>query len=230
MHSKQHAISTFRLRPVRDAAIPDNSMSVKGTKEDLPAHISRRQKENLHPLRKGLPARSSKGMPGHLFPGTSADSKTGSQGIPAPAINDSATLAVSTCSGADETSAGTRPKTQDAIWSRSEHVREPLLALNENNNVQSSGLAGKQDRQMCVVQKPVGGWCSANPLSEVALRRMRSQAPGEVFVDPEFRSWPQEMAAFVRVCEHAHVQHAQVMQVLQKRCWQLQARQNTMNE
>ena len=86
MHSQQHAISTFRLRPVRDAVIPDNSMSVKGTKEDLPGHISRRQKENLHPLRKGLPARSSKGMPGHLFPGTSADSKTGSQGIPAPAI------------------------------------------------------------------------------------------------------------------------------------------------
>ncbi|CAE7545455.1 unnamed protein product [Symbiodinium sp. CCMP2456] len=227
MHSKQHA--TFR--PVRDAVIPDPSMSAKGTKEELPGDISRRQKENLQPLRKGLPARPSKGMPGHLLPGTGADSKIGPQGIPAPAINDSATLAVSTCSGADETTTGgTRPKThQDAIWSRSEHAREPLLALNENNNVQSSGLAGKQDRQMCVVQKPVSGWRSANPFSEIAVRRMRSQAPGEVFVDPEFRSWPQEVAAFIRVCEHADVQHAQVMQVLQKHSWQLQARQNPMN-
>mmetsp|Transcript_45656 Transcript_45656/g.94412 ORF Transcript_45656/g.94412 Transcript_45656/m.94412 type:complete len:474 (+) Transcript_45656:6-1427(+) len=229
-HGKQHVSSSFRLRPVRDAVIPDAPMSGKG-KEDVLHDVSQHQKENLQPLRKGLPVRPPKGMPGHLFPGTSADSKTGLQGIPAPGINASATLGISTC----ETTAGTRPKThQDAIWIRSGkssgHQREPLLALNDNNNLPSSELAGKQERQMCVVQKPVSGWRCAHPFSEIDVPRIQSQAPGKVFVDPEFRSWPQEeMAAFVRICEHADVQHAQVMQVLRKHSWELQARQHTMN-
>ena len=70
---------------MRDAVIPDAPMSGKG-KEDVLHDVSQHQKENLQPLRKGLPVRPPKGMPGHLFPGTSADSKTGLQGIPAPGI------------------------------------------------------------------------------------------------------------------------------------------------
>ncbi|CAE7824144.1 unnamed protein product [Symbiodinium sp. CCMP2592] len=226
-HGKQHVSSSFRVRPVRDAVFPDAPMSGKG-KEDVLRDVSQHQKENLQPLRKGLPVRHPKGMPGHLFPGTSADSKIGLQGIPAPGINASATLGISTC----ETTSGTRPKThQDAIHTRSGkssgHQREPLLAINDNNNLPSSELAGKQERQICFVQKPDGGWRCAHPFSEIAVRRIQGQAPGEVFVDPEFRSWPQEeVAAFMRICEHADVQHAQVMQMLRKRSWDLQARAN----